>query len=391
MQLPNRTVLVLCWFLVISCTQGHRETQEASNRKSKTPAVTQAGSGRTALPSYQVARSFSTGEDSYVRSLRADSNDLWVGTSEGVIKVARRTGEMIQTYTMKDGLKSSYVFTIQIDPAGVKWFGTNNGGLSRFDGKSWRTYLPSDGLADFWVYAVGWVQDGTMWIGTWNGVNRFDGKKFVTYNTQDGLANRWCYTLAVDRDGSVWFGTEGGVSRFDGKTWRTWRHKDGLGAPNELGLPKSDNTGFGTLKQSATETSGRKKYEGHRHDLTVLDPKGRETYNEDYVFSMIIDRDGYKWFGTWGGGASRFDGTSFKNFTMKDGLAGNIVYSIATDRDGVLWFGTNHGVSRFNGKTWETLRRENGLLSDDIYAVAVDEDNHVWLGEKGGVDELVKR
>ena len=166
-----------------------------------------------------------------------------------------------------------------------------------------------------------------MWIGTWNGVNRFDGKKFVTYNTQDGLANRWCYTLAVDRDGSVWFGTEGGVSRFDRQTWRTWRHKDGLGAPNELGLPKSDNTGFGTMKKSLSETSGRKKngYEGHRHDLTVLDPKGRETYNEDYVFSMVIDRSGHKWFGTWGGGASRFDGTSWKNFTAKDGLAGNIV------------------------------------------------------------------
>jgi ligand-binding sensor domain-containing protein len=386
-------VLILCSFLVISCSQGRQETQDASNLKSKTPAVTQSGSERTALPSYRLNRSFNTGEDSYVRSLRAQGGDLWVGTSEGVIKVARRTGELVRTYTMKDGLKSPYVFTIQIDPAGVKWFGTNNGGLSRFDGKHWRTYLPSDGLADFWVYAMDWAKDGTMWIGTWNGVNRFDGKKFVTYNTKDGLANRWCYALAVDRDGSVWFGTEGGVSRFDGKTWRTWRHKDGLGAPNELGLPKSDNTGFGTMERSLRESPGRdgKGYEGHRHDLTILDPQGRETYNEDYVFSMVIDREDNKWFGTWGGGASRFDGRTWKNFAVKDGLAGNVVYAITTDRDGNLWFGTNHGVSRFDGKSWETLRRADGLVSDDIYAVVVDEDNHVWLGEKGGVDELAKQ
>jgi len=387
------TLLTLFWFLLASCTKTDEKAADALNRSKQQagePAAIQDSLRTGVKPSFKVYRSFNTGEASYVRSLHADSSDLWVGTSEGVIRVARRTGELVQTYTMEDGLKSPYVFTIQVDPKGIKWFGTNNGGLSRFDGKRWRTYLPSNGLADFWVYAMDWAKDGTMWIGTWNGVNRFDGKKFVTYNTKDGLANRWCYTLAVDRDGSIWFGTEGGVSRFDGKTWMTWRHKDGLGAPNELGLPKSDNTGFGTMKRSLHESPERKAegYEGHRHDLTILDPQGRETYNQDYVFSMVIDRAGAKWFGTWGGGASRFDGTTWKNFTVKDGLTGNIVYAIATDRDGNLWFGTNHGVSRYDGESWENLRQKDGLMSDDIYAIVIDEDHHVWLGEKGGVDEL---
>lgn len=357
----------------------------ASEERESPPPVSPGLSPHGRGGPYFLNGSFSTGEGSYVRSLLADGDALWVGTSEGIIKVARRTGAALQTYTMSDGLKSPYIFTMKRDPRGEYWFGTNNGGVSRFDGKSWKTYLPSDGLADFWVYGIDFAADGATWIATWNGVSRFDGTGFKNYNTEEGLANRWVYALAIDRDQSIWFGTEGGVSRLDrqGK-WKTWRHQDGLGAPNKLGLPQSDNTGFGTLSRSEM-----KDYK-HRHNLSVLGPGGDETYNENYVFSMSIDRDGNKWFGTWGGGASRFDGTTWKNYTTEEGLAGNIVYAVAVDpADGAIWFGTNHGVSRFDGQKWMSLTSRDGLANEHVYSIAIDADRHVWLGEKGGVDEWV--
>jgi ligand-binding sensor domain-containing protein len=336
---------------------------------------------------YYLSGSFSTGEGSYVRSLLADGPSVWVGTTEGIVKVARKSGEAVQTYTVKEGLGSPYIFTIKKDPKGIYWFGTNNGGVSRLDGKELKTYLPAQGLADFWVYGVDFAPDGMVWIATWDGVSRFDGKNFKNYNTKDGLADRWVYALAVDKEGAVWFGTESGVSRRnpDGR-WRSWRHSDGLGAPNRSGLAKSDNTGFGTRSQSKSDD-----YK-HSHDLSVLDPSGNETYNENYVFSMAIDRQGNKWFGTWGGGASRFDGVRWQNFTTAEGLAGNIVYAITVDpHDGAVWFGTNHGVSRFDGRKWTSLTLRDGLTNENVYAVAVDPDRHIWLGEKGGVDEWAPR
>ncbi|WDT76719.1 MAG: hypothetical protein MPW16_05775 [Candidatus Manganitrophus sp.] len=358
-------------------------TEERKVAPSFPPGVPPHGRGGP----YLLTGSFSTGEGSYVRSLLADGDFLWVGTSEGIIKVARRTGEALGTYTTADGLKSPYIFTMKKDPRGVHWFGTNNGGISRFDGKDWKTYLPSDGLADFWVYGIDFASDGTTWIATWDGVSRFDGTTFKNYNTKDGLADRWVYALAIDRDQSVWFGTEGGVSRIDTQgNWKTWRHEDGLGAPNKLGLTRSENTGFGTLSKSEMDD-----YK-HRHDLSILDPGGNETYNENYVFSMAIDRDGNKWFGTWGGGAARFDGATWKNYTTDDGLAGNIVYAITVDpADGAIWFGTNHGVSRFDGRQWMNLTPREGLTNEHVYAIAIDADRHLWLGEKGGVDEWISR
>src|SRR5579884_538545 len=358
-----------------------------SEEKTSSPAATLGPAPHEKGNRYFRTGSFSTGEGSYVRSLLADGDLIWVGTSEGIIKVARRTGEALQTFTMADGLKSPYIFTMKRDPRGGHWFGTNNGGISYFDGKNWKTYLPSDGLADFWVYGIDFAADGTTWIATWNGVSRFDGSRFKNYNTEDGLANRWVYTLAIDRDQSIWFGTEGGVSRLDSDgRWKTWRHQDGLGAPNKRGLPQSENTGFGTLSKS--EMNNYK----HQHNLSVLGPDGNETYNENYVFSMAIDRDGNKWFGTWGGGVARFDGATWKNYTTEEGLAGNIVYSVTVDPvDGAIWFGTNHGVSRFDGQHWMSLTPREGLANEHIYSIAIDADRHIWLGEKGGVDEWVPR
>ena len=336
---------------------------------------------------YALVGSFSTGEKSYVRSLLADEEAVWVGTTEGVIQVSVQSGDAIQTFTMQDGLMSPYIFTMNKSPDGVYWFGTNNGGLSRFDGKTWLTYLPSDGLADFWVYGIEFASNGEAWIATWDGVSRFDGKTFKNYNTEDGLADRWVYALSIDLDGSIWFGTEGGVSHLgsDGG-WKIWDHQDGLGAANKLGLSKSENTGFGTLSKIESE-----EYK-HNHNLSVLAPDGNETYNENYVFSMAIDASGNKWFGTWGGGVSRFDGVKWQNFTTDDGLAGNIVYAVTIDPyDGALWFGTNHGVSRFDGQIWTSMRLQDGLANENVYAIAIDSRRRVWLGEKGGVDVWASR
>ena len=327
-------------------------------------------------PVYTVAESFETRDNAFVRSLLIDQEALWVATSDGVLKINRRTGAMEQSYTTQSGLMVNYVFTVSIDPSGDTWLGTNGGGLARVEGSRVKTYHVPDGLADPWVYNIAYQRDGTMWAGTWNGVSRYDGQQFTTYGVKDGLINRWVYAVAVDLDDSVWFGTEGGISRFDGAQWKSWTHADGLGAPNTASLSASPNTGYGALQKDGGE---------HRHDLTALGPEGRETYNENYVFSLLIDPAGTKWIGTWGGGVARYDGAKWRNFTTADGLAGNVVYAIAQEPSGRLWFGTNHGLSSYDGKDWLTVPPSGRYAARDVYTVAADSDGSVWMGYKGGV------
>ena len=69
------------------------------------------------------------------------------------------------------------------------------------------------------------------------------------------------------------------------------------------------------------------------------------------VPSIAIDGSGDKWFGTFGGGVSKFDGdTTWTTYnTSNSGLADNSVLAIAIDGSGNKWIGTlGGGVSKFH-------------------------------------------
>lgn len=338
-----------------------------------------SAAAETAVPAkpFKVDEAFSVGQDVYVRSLatHAGRKSLFVGTSAGVLEVDLLTRDMRNTFTRRDGLANEYVFALEVDTAGRTWFGTNGGGMSVYDAGKWRTFFPMHGLADYWVYSFAEQEPGVLWVGTWAGVNRYEVAtgQFRTFVKE--LVNEWVYGITVDSQKRVWFGTEGGVSMFDGQSWRAWTHADGLGAPNSASLPPSTNTGLGTRS---------------RHDLSVLND-GQETYNPSYVFSLLASQDDSIWAGTWGGGASRFDGRRWHNLTMQDGLAGNVVFSIAQAPDGAMWFGTDKGASRYDGEKWSSYGRADGLMGDSVYAIEVTPAGEVWVGTRTGVARLIKQ
>ncbi len=58
-----------------------------------------------------------------------------------------------QTWTTY-GLANSTVRSVAIDVEGNKWFGTNGGGVSKFNGTTWTTYNTTNGLANNVVYSI---------------------------------------------------------------------------------------------------------------------------------------------------------------------------------------------------------------------------------------------
>ncbi|WP_437984199.1 two-component regulator propeller domain-containing protein [Sorangium sp. So ce117] len=111
------------------------------------------------------------------------------------------------------------------------------------------------------------------------------------------------------------------------------------------------------------------------------------------VTAIHRDSGGVLWFGTSGGGVSRFDpkARSWSTYSTKDGLASNYVQAIAQDADGSLWFGTSDGVSRFDPKarSWSTYSTKDGLADNDVQAIAQDADGSLWFGTlSGGVSRF---
>ena len=106
----------------------------------------------------------------------------------------------------------------------------------------------------------------------------------------------------------------------------------------------------------------------------------------NFIYDIIEDRHGNLWFGTWGGGVSRFDGVHFTTFTTEDGLASNFVSSIVEDRQGNLWCGTKRGVSRFDETHFTTFTTEEGLANNRVRSMVEDRQGNLWFGtEVGGV------
>lgn len=70
---------------------------------------------------------------------------------------------------------------------------------------------------------------------------------------------------------------------------------------------------------------------------------------------------------------------SYLNFSVKNGLAGDIVYALTQDSDGFIWIGTETGLSRFDGTAFKNFTLKDGLSSNDITMVFQDKSGRIWI------------
>lgn len=71
---------------------------------------------------------------------------------------------------------------------------------------------------------------------------------------------------------------------------------------------------------------------------------------------FLQDKSGNLWFGTTDNGLYKYDGKSFNQFTINDGLDCNKIYCILEDKDGKIWVGTEMGLCLYNGKTFSKIQ-----------------------------------
>ena len=125
-------------------------------------------------------------------------------------------------------------------------------------------------------------------------------------------------------------------------------------------------------------------YTNNSNDIWITYTATNSGLVSNRVFSIAIDGNGDKWFGT-DGGVSKFDGNTWTTYTTSNsGLADNWVSAIAIDENGDKWFGTDGGVSKFDGNTWTTYTTSNsGLGYNWISVVVIDGDGNKWFGTYG--------
>jgi len=319
---------------------------------------------------------------------------LWFGTGYPGGGISRYDGKKFVNLTTKDGLPHNRVWDIHCDPDGVMWFATDYG-VSRYDGKGFVNFTKADGLLDHRMQAIQRDQDGVLWFTTgMGGVSRYDDKSFVTFTTRDGLPDNFVQAIHVDPDGAMWVGAGLGLARYDKSSIGhrapvTFDPEDGF-IPSLVSAIHCAPDGTLWLGTGGIEEPARGVFRYKADDEEDLSPRFVNFTTEDgladnRIWNVCSGADGAVWFGTNGGGVSRYDGKEFARFSTEDGLAGNHVFAIFSDPDGAIWFGTESGVSRYDGKEFTNLTAANGLVSDVVFAIHRDLDGLLWLGTTNGL------
>lgn len=106
---------------------------------------------------------------------------------------------------------------------------------------------------------------------------------------------------------------------------------------------------------------------------------------QSQVYSLLQDSRGFLWMGTRGGGLTRYDGVNFKTFTVKDGLVNNYVFEVKEGPDGKLWIGTNNGLSIYNGITFVNHIPSGDSSQVWVQHMAFDKKGRAWLATNNGI------
>jgi ligand-binding sensor domain-containing protein len=322
-----------------------------------------------------------------VKTILADDDIMWVGTTGGIIRYETTT-DQYRLIGIESGLLAKGIFHLSKFNDRLL-VGTYGGGLAlqNPDGQGWEIFNIPEGLADAFVYDVLEADNGDLWIATWSGANRVRGgalrdpekwDTFTVKNTNGGLPNDWVYAMARGKDGSIWFATEGGLAHYNNGDWENWQHEDGVGATYEM-VRKHIQDKSDPAKES--EHHARQKIEFGLEDVDV-------TYNPNYIVSLLVDKQGLVWAGTWGGGLAMFDGSKLTNFTVEDGLPGNLVYMLHEDPQGNIWIGTSSGLARKNGDSFDVFTTRDGLYANTIFSMTTAGDGSYWVGSYGGVARI---
>lgn len=181
-------------------------------------------------------------------------------------------------------------------------------------------------------------RNGNIWIASWQGIFRYDGKSFT--NITRKVSSARFFSVLEDRKGNFWFSSVGsGVYYYDGKSFQNLTAREGLA--------------------------------------------------NNRVIDIYEDKTGNIWFGT-EGGASRYNGKSFRNYIMNGGFPGlpdnddNDVNSIIEDKTGKFWFGTRGNACIYDGTTF-TVLTHNGKPFRNVRTIIEDKKGNIWLGGNGGL------
>ncbi|MBK9284176.1 MAG: SpoIIE family protein phosphatase [Sphingobacteriaceae bacterium] len=326
-----------------------------------------------------------------------------------------------QNYSTEDGLPQSQVLGIYQDEKGYLWFGTNSGGVSKFDGKHFFNLNTNDGLANNVVYSISGNGNGELYFGTGKGLSVYSNKTFTNYNEKNGLLSTFIFhtkfynnKLYIATSRGVFIYESGSIKELkgdsilenssvyriyiDGKQ-NIWFATIQNGAI-KFNLPQNKYSHYSTANGltndyvfSINETEKGEILIGTQTGLNKIDTNDKISSVQEFNKNMNVSftciekaKDNLLYFGSFGEGLIKAD---FKNniissYRASKGFTNSHVLDLLLDREQNLWIATNgSGVYKYSGKKFTYMSKNDGLPANYITSVCIDKDKNTWLAITG--------
>jgi ligand-binding sensor domain-containing protein len=197
-------------------------------------------------------------------------------------------------------------------------------------------------------------------------------------------------SLALDHQ-YLWVGTKGGLVRFD-----TLSYDAKLYDKTNSGLPVNAVTSL------VMDRTGRLWIGTYGGGVARLDRGVWSTFDasnsalkSNYILSLALDSTGAVWVGTGGGGVAKSTGNAFVVVPLPNPPSYNKIDAITTDIEGNIWLSARAGnnyneLDKFDGSKWVWYDDTNSLiLPGYIFALACGRDSTIWMGcDEGELESL---
>ncbi|MGZ4095191.1 MAG: ligand-binding sensor domain-containing protein [Bacteroidia bacterium] len=317
-------------------------------------------------------------------------------------------------FTVEDGLIQSQAMHIVQDKSRYLWIGTE-GGLCKFDGKTFVKYSSQDGLVSNFINKLLCDESGRIWIATKKGVSVFDGKKFITVNAGNaplGNTNYLCepvkdfvYTICNLKLGVINNFNFRNISVTDTSEKVTALYK----TPSNDLLASVFSKGIYCLKRGKwslvcsfsdefKDLAVRNVFITSTADTLLATGRGLFKVQKGRIVQMMLTGEvplkqnvlcieqlnSAVWIGT-DKGAYKIENGNLIHFNSKNGLTDNNVYFIFKDKENNLWFASDaDGIFKYKENNFSFYDKSFGLVNPTIMGVAQTADGNIYAADYSG-------
>ncbi|MCK9279946.1 MAG: PEGA domain-containing protein [Melioribacteraceae bacterium] len=292
-------------------------------------------------------------------------------------------------------IRSNSITAIFVDNKGYVWFGSNDKGLTRFDGKKFDffpySYLPSNSITE-----IKGDKFGTIWVGTLKGLSKYQDNRWTDYS---GIVSAAVTGIDIDNQGVAWIATSDGFYSFKGSSWIRYDNTNSPLQSNYIS-DVAVEPGSGKVWIGLLNNLGLRSFDGANWISYTTAEMGINPNMGNYSGKLLIDYFGNLWASfqpvpnaNLTGGIVKFDGSKWEKLN----IPGMVVSEYLSLRNFYsynekMFIATNQGVAMFtdynNPYIYKTANSK--IPGNIINDVIVDKSGNLWFVSFNGVVKLKK-